>query len=133
MLLFATWQSKERERKEEWRFRTPLGPGFVSLREELGHGQLVTDVDVGTTSRYIEPGKYSALGGLAFWDVPEIRGTATKLRLTAVPHEWIAAADTVVSILARAGLRARIVERQWRRRDLHLRRCRPEFPVSGRQ
>ena len=103
------YQSAEPDRRNEWRFRTPLGLAFASLKEEQGQGRLVLRIDVGTTSRYIEPGKYSALGALAFWEVPEIRGTSTTLRLTAVPHEWTTAADNVVSILARAGLRTRIV------------------------
>jgi hypothetical protein len=109
MLLFARWQSAEHESRNEWRFRTPLGPGFAVVREDRGHGDLVMSINVGTTARYIEPGKYSALGALALWEVPEIRGTSTMLWLTAVPREWTSAADNVISILARAGLRTRIV------------------------
>src|ERR1700712_4580297 len=111
MILFARWQGGGHNRRGDWGFGTPLGLGFASLHEESGKGELVVGLDVETTARYIEPGKYSALGALAFWEIPEIRGTSTKLRLTAVPHQWVPSAENVVSLLARAGLRTRIVGR----------------------
>ncbi len=111
MLLQATWESQDRERREEWRFRTPLGPGVASLEVRGRGGNLALSISVNVGERYIEPRRYCALGALVFWDVPEISGASTNVRLTAVPPEWIAASERVVSMLSRAGLRSRIVGR----------------------
>lgn len=74
-------------------------------------GALLLRVDVGHAGRYIEPRKYSAFGGLAFWEVPELSGTAVRLSLTAVPGEWLGAAERIIAFLAHLNLPARIYDR----------------------
>ena len=110
MLLILTWQTDEKGRREEWRFDTPVGPAWALLHERSRRGTLHLYVDA-RSSRYIEPGRYSALGALAFWQGPEIRGTSTKLRLTAIPWEWTSVSARIVSTLKSVGLVAQIIGR----------------------
>ena len=111
MVLRATWRCAGRERQEELRIRTPLGDALAWLREEAGQGELVVHVDVVHDGRYIESRKHSAFGALAFCELPEISGTSARLRLTAVPQEWLDSANKVVAVLGRSGLPSHIEDR----------------------
>ncbi len=111
MLLVATWRTVDQNRQKDWQFQTPLGPAMASLKEIGRAGSLVMSVDVNTGAQYTSPGKFSAIGALVFLECPEIRGTSTKIRLTAVPPVWLNSPDRIISVLKGVGLRAQIVHR----------------------
>jgi len=93
------------------RFETPLGTAVAWLREEAGQGALLLRLDVTHNGRYIEPRRHSAFGALAFCEVPEILGSSTLLRLTAVPLQWLDYKANVLAVLRRSGFAAHIVGR----------------------
>lgn len=68
-------------------------------------------VQVEPAPPYIGARHYCALGALAFWEVPKLDGEQTKLRLVAVPPEWMAATEKIVNLLGAAGMRARFEAR----------------------
>jgi len=111
MLLVATWRAVDQNRQKEWQFQTPLGPAMASLKENGKAGSLVMSVDVSAGAHYTDPGRFSAIGALVFLESPQIRGTSTKLRLTAIPPAWLNSPESIISFLNGVGLSARILGR----------------------
>ena len=108
MILVAKWRYSGRVNSESSRFRTPVGGGFARLEDNGTEGTLVVGIRVDASDSYIEPRHHSALGLLAFYEIPTIGGKGSSLRCTAVPKTWLDNSNAITSLLARAGLRAKI-------------------------
>jgi hypothetical protein len=88
-----------------------MGNAFAHLREDGASGEVLLRVDVAHVGRYIEPRKHSAFGALAFCELPAIFGTSPRIRLTAVPQEWLDASSKLISLFSRFGFTTRFDER----------------------